>query len=89
MYSEYKRKACYMPLSTLNKVPIGTTVTVHSIDSTLVSANRLKDLGFVKNAVVTPLFRSPLSNTKAFYIKGTIIALRHEDSQKINVITII
>lgn len=44
---------------------------------------RLQDLGFVPNAAVTPLYRSPFGDPTAYQILETVIALRHEDAEKI------
>ena len=44
---------------------------------------RLLDLGFVKGATITIDMISPLSNPKAYLIKGTSIALRDNQASKI------
>jgi ferrous iron transport protein A len=44
---------------------------------------RLQDLGCLENTLVTCLGRSPLGDPSAFLIRGSVIALRKKDSQKI------
>lgn len=44
---------------------------------------RLLDLGLVKGASITPVLISPSSGLKAFDIRGTLIAIRDEDSASI------
>lgn len=44
---------------------------------------RLLDLGLVKGSIIEPVFISPFGNPKAFYVRGSIIAIRNEESEKI------
>lgn len=44
---------------------------------------RLLDLGFSGGSSVIPLFKSPLGDPTAYFVMGSIIALRHEDADKI------
>ena len=76
-----------MRITTLNKIPIGTTVTIHSFDTEDAESNRLLDLGFVAGAQITPVFYSVVKDPTAFLVKDTIIVLRNETSEKINVFT--
>ncbi len=46
---------------------------------------RLLDLGFTPGNSVTPLFRSPLGDPTAYAVMGSIIALRQEDAESIQV----
>ena len=74
-------------LTTLDKIPNGTIATIKNIDISLQSTNRLKELGLSPDSHITPLFCGPVSNIKAFYIKGTVIALRRDTTRKIHVLT--
>ncbi|QDO93289.1 metal-dependent transcriptional regulator [Formosa sediminum] len=47
------------------------------------SRRRLLDLGFVKGATVSIDLLNPLGNPNAYLIKGTSIALRHDQASKI------
>lgn len=44
---------------------------------------RLLDLGLVTGTSIIPVLISPLGDPKAFLIRGTTIAIRKEDSEKI------
>ena len=44
---------------------------------------RLFDLGIIKDSLITPIFKSPFNDPTAYLVKGTVIALRKEDSSKI------
>ena len=46
---------------------------------------RLLDLGFVEGATITPVLDSPLHNPRAFFIRGTLIAIRNEDADLITI----
>lgn len=48
---------------------------------------RLTDLGFTRSTPVFCLGKGPLGDPTAYYIKGTVIALRKEDAIKITVET--
>ena len=47
--------------------------------------SRLLDLGLVKDTCIIPVLKSPSNGIKAFDIRGTLIAIRDEDSILINV----
>lgn len=44
---------------------------------------RLQDLGLVENTVITCVGQSPLGDPKAYLVRGAVLALRAEDSEKI------
>ncbi len=44
---------------------------------------RLYDLGFIKGSHVVCAFKSPLGDPVAYYLKGTLIVLRHQEASKI------
>lgn len=46
---------------------------------------RLQDLGLVEGTRVMCLQKSPLGDPTAFSIRGAVIALREEDSSKIEI----
>jgi len=49
---------------------------------------RLMDLGFVKGSVVEVIRRSMFGDPTAYFIKGSVIALRREEADEILVIKI-
>ncbi|MBR6682028.1 MAG: ferrous iron transport protein A [Clostridia bacterium] len=69
-----------IPLSYLSP---GTRATVSQITADDNIRRRLQDLGFIKGAAVECVFKSPLDEPVAYYVKGALIALRCEDSSKI------
>lgn len=46
---------------------------------------RLLDLGMVKGTEIKPVFVSPSGDPKAFEIRGTLIAIREEDTSLIEI----
>ena len=44
---------------------------------------RLMDIGLVPDTVVTCVQKSPCGDPVAYLIRGALIAIRHEDSDKI------
>ena len=46
---------------------------------------RLLDLGIVKGTLITPVFKSPSMDPIAYEFRGSLIALRKEDSCLIEV----
>ena len=44
---------------------------------------RLADLGFLPGSSVRFLFAAPSGNPRAYWIQGTIIALRNQDGQSV------
>lgn len=70
----------------LNMVPIGEVCHIQKIDMDKQINDRLLELGFVRNSLVKPMFKSMFGKTKAYYVKGSIIALREADAKNIQVI---
>ena len=58
----------------------GKVVALLSLDS---MRRRLLDIGLTKNTVVTCVGTSPAGDPIAFNIRGSIIALRRKDCEKI------
>lgn len=75
-----------MPECSLNKIPIGKTVIIKEISSLSPCRLRLLDIGITPSTPITPIFKSPLNNPKAYLIKGTVIALRDEETGYIKVL---
>lgn len=46
---------------------------------------RLLDLGIVKGTKITPILKNPLGDPRAYEIRGSIIAIRKEDTRLIKV----
>ncbi len=46
---------------------------------------RLLDLGMVKGTKISPVLKSPSGDPKAFDIRGTLIAIREDDTKLIEI----
>lgn len=67
----------------LSELPIGRSGRVISLLSEGITRNRLLDLGLVTGTLVEAVRRSPAGDPTAFNIRGALIALRKEESDKI------
>lgn len=70
-------------ISTLENVKEGSKVIIKQLLSVGETRRRLMDLGLIEGTTVECLQRSPSGDPVAYYIRGTVIALRSEDSSKI------
>lgn len=70
---------------TLSDLPINTKGYINSLNCNGNIRRRLLDLGLVKNSSITPILSSPSGDPRAFEIRGTLIAIRKEDANLINV----
>lgn len=68
---------------TLTQLPLNTKGYIKKLNCHGNIRRRLLDLGFVKGACITPILVSPSKDPKAFSIRGTLIAIRKEDSDLI------
>lgn len=46
---------------------------------------RLKDMGFVRGARIECVYSSPFGDPVAYFVKGTLIAVRNKDAENIDV----
>lgn len=72
----------------LTKLQIGQKGKVLELISKGKDKNRMLDLGIVHGTEIEVLQKSPSGNPIAYFIKGAVLALRNEDSDKI-IVTII
>lgn len=70
---------------TLNKLPLNSSGEIISLDFIGNLRRRFLDLGFLVGSNVTPAFKSPSGDPIAYIVRGTIIALRNEDAEKIKI----
>jgi ferrous iron transport protein A len=61
----------------------GNVIKITSLNLDGVMRRRLLDLGFVPGAIVEVIRKSPLGDPIAFRVSQTMIALRKEESSKI------
>ncbi len=69
----------------LNKLPINSTGKVEELNCDGNLRRRMLDLGIVKGTNIIPVLKSPFGDPIAFEIRGSIVALRKEVSEKISV----
>ncbi|HCR44455.1 MAG TPA: ferrous iron transport protein A [Ruminococcaceae bacterium] len=68
---------------TLDKLPLGEAARVKSLMSRGQERRRMLDLGIVGGTKIKPLYKSPSGNPVAYLIRGAVIALRSDVSDKI------
>ena len=73
----------YIKLSSLHP---GESGVIDNLENKGMIRRRLIDLGFARGSEAACVGVAPFGDPKAYLIKGTVIALREEDSSKINVV---
>lgn len=72
----------------LDKLPLNKIAIIDNININNENLKRrLSDLGLIKNTPIKSLYKSPLNDPKAYLIRGSVIALRKNDTKNIYVIT--
>lgn len=71
---------------TLNKVKEGSTVEVSALLSEGPMRRRLRDIGVIEGTKIQCLQKSASGDPTAYLIRGAVIALRGDDSSRIQVI---
>ena len=69
----------------LNKLEPGKQSTVKKIFGSKMKIRRLLDLGFAEGTTVRALYKSPSGDPVAYFVRKTVIALRAEDAENIEV----
>ncbi len=72
-------------IDTLNNLPLNKTAKVKSLNCTGSIRRRLLDLGLVPDSFIYAVLDSPSGGLRAFSIRGTLIAIRNEDSSSIEI----
>ena len=72
-------------MDTLNNLKLNKKGIIKSLNCNGDIRRRLLDLGLVKGTAITPVLVSPSKGLKAFLVRGSLIALRDEDSSFIKV----
>lgn len=67
----------------LKDLEIGSSGKIVNIESEGMARRRILDLGFIPNTIVKALFPSPAKDPIAYEVRGTVIALRSEESSQI------
>lgn len=69
----------------LNKLPLRQKGTVTALAFDGATRRRLLDLGIIDGTEIEALYKSPFGNPVAYSIRGAVIALRSDISEKITV----
>ena len=72
-----------MKIYPLNKVKLNKTVIIHSLYCKENIKRRLLDLGLCENTKITPIFKSFFGDPTAYSVRGSLIAIRENDSKNI------
>lgn len=64
-------------------LPLGSFGRVGGLIASGGARRRMLDLGFINNAIVEALLRSPSGDPTAYQIRGAVIALRSEEADNI------
>lgn len=70
-------------IASLNKLPIGKKGTVVALDINNATKKRLLDLGIIEGTTIEALHKSPSGDPVAYFVRGSVIALRSEDTKQI------
>ena len=70
---------------TLYDLKLNETGYVKSLNCADGVKRRLLDLGLIPGTKIVPLFVSPSGDPTAFEIRGTVIAIREEDTKLIDI----
>jgi ferrous iron transport protein A len=76
------------PFLSLNKLQAGKKGVIVNISAPEIEKRRFWDLGFVCGTIVQALHKSPGGDPVAYWIMGTVIALRNYDAEKIFIMNI-
>lgn len=66
-------------------VEVGNKILVHELKAKGILRERLLALGFTKGAYIEVIRKGPYNNLTAYKVRDTIIALRREDGELIEV----
>lgn len=72
-------------MTTLNKMPLNSSGEIVALDFSGNLRRRFLDLGFSVGGKVHSAFKSPSGDPVAYIVRGTVIALRDVDAEKIKI----
>ena len=67
-------------MKTLDSIKINKTVTIKEIKCRDKLERRFLDLGLIPGTQITPVFSSIFKDPTAYLFRGTVLAIRAEDS---------
>ena len=74
-----------MKNTSLASLRVGQQGTVTEIEESSPMGRRLRDMGLVRGTQVECLHHSPFGDPAAYLIRGAVIALRREDSRRVQI----
>jgi ferrous iron transport protein A len=69
----------------LNDLQLNSVGKIEKIDCDDSIKRRLLDLGLVRGTKIVPILASPSKDPRAFLVRGSIIAIRKEEAEKIKI----
>lgn len=69
----------------LSELNLNITAKIAKINCSGSDRRRFLDLGIIKDTKIKPILKSPSGDPRAYEIRGSIIALRKDDAEKIEV----
>ncbi len=72
-------------ITTLDKLPLNEYGKIEKIECIGNIKRRLLDLGLVKGTKIVPVLVSPSKDPRAFFVRGSTIAIRKEEAEKIEI----
>ena len=70
---------------TLNELKLNETGYINELMCSDGVKRRLLDLGLIKGTKTTPLFVSPSGDPRAYEVRGSVIAIRKNDANLIEI----
>ena len=67
----------------LNELPLNQNGIIKGIECKGIIKRRLLDLGLINGTKIKPVLVSPSRDPRAFQVRGSIIAIRKEEAEKI------
>ena len=72
-------------VTNLSQLPLNKYGTIQELKCDGNIRRRLLDMGLVKGTKITPVLVSPSKDPRAFFVRGSIIAIRKEDAEKVDI----
>ncbi len=67
----------------LSQLPPGACGRIHSLSGAEAMVRRLEDLGLIEGTQVCCAFRAPSGDPAAYFFRGSLIAIRNTDAERI------
>lgn len=67
----------------LDDLEMNTIGYINKINTNEQLYKRLLDLGFISNTPIKPVLINPTNNSRAYEIRGSLIAIRKSDAERI------